>query len=436
MSGKKVGVKGLYFVEDILDENGRKISRMVFNSMCVPVQEINEYLRYIENSTTNSYNTVKRYSDDICYFYNYLTFAGIKIYNINYVHLSKLLEYLLKLKVRSVSGEEIKKSKYAIENSLINTITFINNKLNKITAIRNTEGLSEISISRIFTIIIRYLEYLERMGKYKFEISICLIISNKIIKGFLRAKGINSSHHQFRTIDWDDILKKFELELIMKNATMPYEKLLYFILNITGIRIGELLGMAITSYGRDNLRESLKGDITFKKGRWCINIKYRSGNEYFRRGKSYSDRSIFLKKSEICEFEILMQRYLNFRIKKCKSKTNKWLFLNSNGNELTQNTAYKQFKRTLERGDLSYRTNITLHNFRHTFITRQLNDGVPIEYVSMLVGHKNIETTRKTYYHVTASELGDIREKYDDYVDKEYELTSLDIVGLRERVKS
>jgi len=45
------------------------------------------------------------------------------------------------------------------------------------------------------------------------------------------------------------------------------------------------------------------------------------------------------------------------------------------------------------------------HNFRHSYITHQLEAGVPITEVASLVGHKDIQTTYSTYMHLADKTL-------------------------------
>lgn len=45
------------------------------------------------------------------------------------------------------------------------------------------------------------------------------------------------------------------------------------------------------------------------------------------------------------------------------------------------------------------------HNFRHSYITHMLEEGVPITEVASLVGHKDIQTTYSTYMHLADKTL-------------------------------
>ncbi|MBD7910046.1 hypothetical protein [Clostridium cibarium] len=102
-------INGLVFNEDVKDERGKKISRMMFDNNCRVVNEVNEYLWELEITKTNSYNTIKRYSDDICYFYNFLLANNIKLLDISSSSLSGFVNFLKKIRVKNYTGISKKK---------------------------------------------------------------------------------------------------------------------------------------------------------------------------------------------------------------------------------------------------------------------------------------------------------------------------------------
>ena len=56
---------------------------------------------------------------------------------------------------------------------------------------------------------------------------------------------------------------------------------------------------------------------------------------------------------------------------------------------------------------------VDLHALRHTFASSLLNAGTRIEVISMLLGHKNIETTQKyLHYDKTTLEEGILNLPY------------------------
>jgi len=58
---------------------------------------------------------------------------------------------------------------------------------------------------------------------------------------------------------------------------------------------------------------------------------------------------------------------------------------------------------------------ITPHSLRHSVLTNMRLEGAPLEDLQLLAGHKNIQTTQKTYTHVG---LLDIKNKFDKYYNK------------------
>lgn len=418
-------IKGLYFNEDIIDENGNKISRIMFDNKCSVEKDVNEYLWEIENTKTNSYNTIKRYGDDLCYFYNYLLINNIKLVKINSSILSKFIEFLKKIKVKNYSGK-IDVKKYAIENTLINNIEFLNKSNGNILVFGRSEGLNQESIRRVFISVINYLRYLIKYKEYNFEKKISLLIQSKDIMGIIKANGITKKASETVSIDSNEIISDKEYETILKSSKTVYGKLLLYILYNTGMRIGEVLGLKIGKCDINNLKESLNDDILYKDGRWLFKIVYRDDNKHYKLAKGHRNRNIYLKKNENYEFEMLLEKYLVKR-NKVKKKTNiEWLFFSSRGNELSQNTAYKWFKNCLDQGNLVYRKKfLTLHSLRHTFITKEIEKNIPIPYVSLYVGHKSINTTIGKYLHLTSKSLSEIREKYDEYTKSEFDMGAI-----------
>jgi site-specific recombinase XerD len=424
-------VNGLFFNEDIVDKTGKKISRIMFDNNCKVLNEVNEYLWEIEKTKTNSYNTIKRYSDDLCYFYNFLLAYEIKLLDLNSAKLSKFVEYLKVLRVKNYSGN-LEKKRYSIENSLENKITFLKKSDKNILVFGRSEGLNQDSIKRIFVTVINYLRYLTKYKGLGLDGRASSLIQSKDAIGILKANGIYKKRSETVSIDANEIITRSEYEAIIKNCKNIYGKLLFYILYNTGMRIGETLGLKIEEYDIHNLKESLKGDIQYKDERWIFNIEYRDDNEFYKLAKGHRNRCIYLKKSQSFEFEVLLEKYLIKRNRIKKEKSTKWLFLSRIGTELNQNTAYKCFKNCLDKSNLLHRKKyLTLHSLRHTFITNEIEKGIPIVYVSLYVGHKNLNTTIKKYLHLTSISLSEIREKYDEFVNIEFDMGNILDIDLK-----
>ena len=69
---------GLCFVEDIC-ANGKKINRIIFDKYCRPINEANDYFWHIGKFRTNSYNTIKTYSNYMRYIYNFTDYYNLEV---------------------------------------------------------------------------------------------------------------------------------------------------------------------------------------------------------------------------------------------------------------------------------------------------------------------------------------------------------------------
>lgn len=72
------------------------------------------------------------------------------------------------------------------------------------------------------------------------------------------------------------------------------------------------------------------------------------------------------------------------------------------GNALTPSTTYGWVKRIRKETGV---TDWTPHSLRHTFVTLQRRAGVPIDVISHLVTHANIQTTVDIYTHLDVEDL-------------------------------
>lgn len=420
---KKI-IRGLCFTDDVFDDNGCKRSVLIFDNNCNPIDLANKYIKYCRQTQTGSYCTISIIARDLSRVYDFLLISDSNIFQIKLDILKEFVGYLKKNKVKYAKelDTEFVKVKYSIERTLRNRLSIIEKKSSRsgnVTHLNINCGIDEQSIYRTFNRLIRYIKYLNENYDFDFNYIVEYFDNKYAVRNFLRAQGIEIHNHEIKPVDEEMILLDDEIQAINEHSTTPYERLLYFLLERTGMRIGEALGLKMVNYDKNDIRK-YDGDINFQAGRWVVNIIWRPENPFFCRTKSHRARAIELKKNETRIFELLFERYLKWRGKNVNGKSKEWLFISIRGNHLTQNVAYSQLKRTCTKAFLEHRKNeITLHSFRHTFASKELLRGVPLEVISKILGHKNSKTTEEIYIHFTKNSTRKIREDLDEEMEKE-----------------
>lgn len=124
-----------------------------------------------------------------------------------------------------------------------------------------------------------------------------------------------------------------------------------------------------------------------------------------------SEKKIRIKgkgnKERIVYYGDYANEYLNLYLKKVrplyvKKNSPSNLFLNKNGSCYDIYALEVIVKNIVK--DLSLKSHVTPHTFRHTFATHLLNNGADIKSVQELLGHANLNTTG-IYTHVSSERL-------------------------------
>ena len=168
-----------------------------------------------------------------------------------------------------------------------------------------------------------------------------------------------------------------QVEILVNACHRTRDKLIILMLNDTGVRIGELLGLLIDDIGDF-------GDNFIK----IVKRKHSNG----ARVKGLERTIPVLPK--ILEF------YNSYLIYEYPEVVSPYVFVNiwegKVGEPMKPGVVNTMFYR------LSEKTGIKVypHLFRHTYATRLLRAGYPPERVKHLLGHSSIKTTLDTYSHV------------------------------------
>ena len=79
---------------------------------------------------------------------------------------------------------------------------------------------------------------------------------------------------------------------------------------------------------------------------------------------------------------------------KVREANKKYLFHSHGETSMSYSTARSSFANCLRKAHL-VRKNYTLHSLRHTFASELLSAGMPLESLQILMGHSDIEVTRR-----------------------------------------
>lgn len=274
------------------------------------------------------------------------------------------------------------------QNYSINTIKSYSNDLTNFLNFLNK--LNVFNLNEIDYFLLR--EYLVELHKKKYSArSVNRALSTlRSFFNFLQNEGYIKENPLF-LINYQKVGKRLpvylhseEIEELLnvpnKNTPLGFRNFLIIeILYSTGIRVSELINIKIK-------------DINFED--MVIKIFGKGSKE------RYALFGVVLKNAIL--------KYLKyFRKELLQNKTNDYLLLNKNGNQLTDRGIRLIIDNIVKRSGI--KKNISPHTIRHTFATHMLNNGADLKIVQELLGHSNLSTTQ-IYTHVSNIYLKEIYE--------------------------
>lgn len=225
--------------------------------------------------------------------------------------------------------------------------------------------LNRNTVSRKLSSIRNFYNYL-----YKME-----IVNNNYFKEIHNPKKIQGLPQFLKEEEIDKLFEIPDTKTPLGQRNLLIIEMLY----ATGVRVSELVNIKLKDI--DKYNESIK-----------IN------------GKGSKERIVFY--GSFCKHSL--EVYLKDGRSKLDKKNNEYLFLNKNGNRLSD----RMIRNILD--DLIIKAGVNKHIFphmiRHTFATDMLNSGADLITVKELLGHENIDTT-SIYTHITDEQ---IKKVYDN----------------------
>lgn len=207
------------------------------------------------------------------------------------------------------------------------------------------------------------------------------LVANKSFCNFLKGKRLIKYNayedvKRYTIKQKEKIVDPRDIQDIIEEAKFDYENnpnyltyRNYFILNLvwgTGTRNSET-------------RSILIDDIDYTTGILVVKGKY-SKNREIKLNKTLLD---------------MYRKYLYYRNQ--ISTNDNHLLVSKNGKPMASQNFKDIFTKYAERCGLE---GITPHTFRHSFASIMINNGIPIEVVSKLLGHTNVNITYQWYLHL------------------------------------
>jgi integrase len=177
--------------------------------------------------------------------------------------------------------------------------------------------------------------------------------------------------------------------LLLQDACLRLrDRFLVTLIYESGLRISEALG----------LRHS---DLDPAAN--AVHVVARDDNPNHVRVKGMKDRSVPVR-------EYLFLRYADYLDAEYGDLDNDFVFVNL---WRGQRGAAMTYSAVDDLGDrLRRATGVIWHALRHTFATRLLRSGVPIDTVAQLLGHASAQTTKTTYAHLTLADYRRVLEEH------------------------
>ena len=190
------------------------------------------------------------------------------------------------------------------------------------------------------------------------------------------------------------ILAPAEVQAILDACERLRDRLLFAVLYDTGMRIGEALG----------LRHE---DWTAAQREVAVVARH---NDNGARSKSATKRSIPVSAE-------LIRLYADYVHGEYGDLNSDYVFVNLWGEPCGHPLSYPAVYDLVRR--LRRRTGVDFdpHWYRHSFATRLLRAGTPVEVVSKLLGHASVTTTLNIYGHLSVEDARRALEKAGWFTD-------------------
>lgn len=436
-------IEGMHYVRKLKNKNKEFSGVIVIDNNNKPVEKVYKYLKHLYRLKGYALNSLTRVVYDICYFLDFMLFNNLNEENIKYDDMFEFLDLYLTIIDSEFYIER------CIQRSMLKKIPILEvYTTKKIKIISNMDiGLDDNSRIRILNNVKEYLVFLKygNISEVKleelFEVKVRSVyrentIGNRTkelyygysIKGYLKRSGISKQNNKIEPVEVSNIFEPDEERCFFNNITKIQYKLLFNLLNNTGLRISEVLGLKLFAYkktqGSIDCTE-LDSDIKLintKENIWEVSVIPRKYSPTDLRVKFNKARKVRFLDSTL-HFKNILEDYIRYReyMLKKKKKKHDYLFINARGERLRYDSVYKTINKVLLSLGMEDRINyLTPHSFRHTFATKWIKSSIELgtdtnlELLAEQLGHSNSEVTKRTYYHIFEQSKKELSKKLEE----------------------
>lgn len=251
---------------------------------------------------------------------------------------------------------------YLNENKIIDYLRFNDEKIFNYINFMKLNGASEASVARMICTLRAFYEYLKTKR---------LVFENPF----------NSIHLKKPKRNLPEVLTGAEVEILLETPECTdfkgiRDKAMLEVLYATGIKVTELVNLTVDDVNTDI------GFISLEK-----NDERRVIPIYALAAKCLKE---YIEKA---------------RTEIVKSKNNRILFLNYNGEKLSRQGFWKILKYYKNKANI--KKEITPHTLRHSFATHLLENGAKLKEIQDMLGHSSISSTY-IYEDIVKNKLKDV----------------------------
>lgn len=199
------------------------------------------------------------------------------------------------------------------------------------------------------------------------------------------------------------------LEIVQKHGRFK-DYAVYYTLAYTGMRIGELSVLCEDDLFSDKCQLRIKRTVYNAKGR-AKEFKLKKPKTKKSKRIIDVDESVV----KLLEKQIAMQKEVKMKYRNVYYDEHNFIFANSKRNPgypEHRNMFERRMKKFLKLASLS--TELTPHSLRHTHTSLLAEAGVPLEAIMERLGHKDDQTTKLIYLHVTKKMKKVASQKFAD----------------------